>query len=270
MSTFYEVLTEAVADIVEHGFDSQKRIDGWLVKIRQAAIGSLIPQHKLELMVRKNFVDIYQRMVVKGGILKHHKGLSQFTLDMVKPKLRNELDRHIMANAKLITLNREAAVETTLRRFAGWSTSIPSGGTKAADKLTTKTAVRKSLAQLPFQERRVAIDQGHKFISSLNRVLAVEHGALAGIWHSHWRRKGYNYRPDHKERDLKVYAVRGNWAFEKGLMKVGPDGYTDQITQPAEEVYCECFYQYVYNIQDLPEYMLTAKAKRAIMKVETV
>jgi hypothetical protein len=266
MSSFYEVITEAVADIVAHGFDSQKRVDDWIKKIRYAAISSLVPQMEMEEAVKNTMKNLYQRMVVKHGILQYHPGVSKFTIDMVKPKLRNELDRAIAANAGLIKMNREAAVESTLRRFAGWSTSVPAGGTDVTQRQVIKSNIRKSLAQLPFEERRVAIDQGHKFVSSLNRIIAVDQGALGAIWHSHWRQPGYRYRPDHKERDMHFYVVRGNQAIEKGLMKVGPDGYTDQITQPAEECFCRCNYQYVYNLLSIPEYLLTEKGRKVLEK----
>jgi hypothetical protein len=259
MANFYETITAAINDVIAHGFDSQKRINDWLAAIRKAAEESLVPQQRVEEACRAALKQIYERMIIKEGI-------SRYTLDMVKPKLRNELDRRIMANSQLIKLNREIAIENTLRRFSGWSTSIPAGGTRAADKKEVKDNIRKTMANMPFEERRVAIDQGHKFVSSLNSIIANDRGCLCAIWHSHWRRPGYKFRPDHKKRDLKVYAWRDNWAIQKGLMKVGPDGYTDQITQPAEEVYCSCTYQYVYNITAVPDYMLTEKGKAAIEK----
>lgn len=264
--SFYEVITAAINDIVMNGFDTQKRIDDWLVKIRIAAVASLTPERHVEEATSQAMRGIYQRMIVNRQILKYHPDISNFTLDMVRPKLRNELDRRILANAALIRLNREIAIQRTLQRFAGWSTSIPKGGSDVAEKVEVKKAIRKSLASLPFEERRVAIDQGHKFISSLNSILAVDQGALAGTWHSHWRRPGYNYREDHKDRDEKVYVVRGNWALAKGLMKVGLDGYSDQITQPGEEVYCSCSYAYIYNLTSIPDELLTEKGRRALEK----
>jgi hypothetical protein len=263
---FYETVTAAVKDISLHGYDSQARVDKWLSNMRQAALASLIPLPQVEKDVANNLRAVYQRMVVKGNILEHHPGVARYTLDMLRPKLRNELDRRIMANANLIKLNREAAIQKTLQRFAGWSTSIPAGGSDVVEKVEVKTNIRKSLAQLPFEERRVAIDQGHKFLSSLNSIIATDRAALGAVWHSHWRRPGYNYREDHKERDLKFYVIKGNWAMEKGLMKVGPDGYTDDITQPAEEPFCSCNYRYVYNITDVPTELLTEKGRNALAK----
>ncbi|MFP1463127.1 hypothetical protein ACLB1E_23590 [Escherichia coli] len=54
-----------------------------------------------------------------------------------------------------------------------------------------------------FISRRVAIDQGHKLASNVKYLLAVQSGAIALRWHSNWRRPGYKYRQDHKERDEK-------------------------------------------------------------------
>jgi hypothetical protein len=98
--------------------------------------------------------------------------------------------------------------------------------------------------------------------ASLNDILARDNQAIAAEWHSHYKELNYNYRKDHAERDSGIYAIRGNWAIKSGLMKVGEDGYTDEITQPGEEVYCRCYYRYIYNLRDLPEKMLTAKVRR--------
>jgi hypothetical protein len=264
--SYYDVLTDAIADFTEHGYDSQARLDFWLEEIRRAAEGAASPAHILEDQLRKALETIYRRMVDRAGLLKLHKGVSKWTLQKVAPHLRAELDRRILASANLIKMNRKAAIEKTLQRFAGWSTSIPVGGTKATDKRETKTDIRKSLAQLPFAERRVAIDQGHKFVSSLSDILACDGGAIAGQWDSNWRQPGYNYRKDHKERDGKIYLIRDTWATKGGLVKTGNAGYMDEITMPSEEVFCQCSYVYLYDLEDLPEGMLTVKGKNEIVR----
>lgn len=235
---FYDTITAAISDITEHGFDSVARVEQWIERIRRAAVESMTPPLVLERALRDTMQAIYQRMIERGGIAKLHPGVARFTIDKVKPQLRSELDRRIMASASLIKLNQAEAVEKTVQRFSGWATSVPAGGSDAVSRSEVKAGIRKSLAQLPFAERRVLIDQGHKFTSALSNIIAVDGGALAAIWHSHWRQPGYHYREDHKERDKLVYAVRGNWAIEKGLMRKGPDGYLDDITQPAEEPFC--------------------------------
>ena len=101
-------------------------------------------------------------------------------------------------------------------------------------------------------------------MGNINNLIAVEGGAIAARWHSKWRQPGYQYREDHKERDGKIWAIRGNWAIEKGLMKPGPNGYTDEITMVNEEPFCDCSYVYLYTLRALPDTMLTAKGLKAI------
>jgi hypothetical protein len=100
-------------------------------------------------------------------------------------------------------------------------------------------------------------------------VIATNSDAIAAEWNSRYKRIGYDYREDHKERDSrltgKVYAIRDNWAIKKGLMKASKAGYTDEMTRPGEEVFCSCTYTYIYALSSLPPEMLTAKGKAALV-----
>lgn len=262
--TFYEVLTAAIADMTEHGYDSAERVAFWIARIREAAAAEATPEHILAQTLNESMRGIYRRLVEQGRLIDMHPGVSRFTIERVKPELRAELDRRILASANLIKLNRSQAIEKTLQRFSGWSTSIPAGGTRTADRVKVKTDIRKSLAQLPYAERRVLIDQGHKLTSALSETLARSNNAIAARWHSHFRQAGYDYREDHRELDSRIFAVRGNWAIDKGLMKVGSAGYTDQAVQPAELPFCRCYYEYLYALRALPDDMLTVRGREAL------
>ena len=262
--SFFEVLTEAVNFFAENGYTSQKALDYWVNEIRIAALLSLRTPEQTEKDIRKAFGGVFTLLVTKKGVLSKQPSVSAYTLEKLKPKLRMELQRRILASVNLIKLNREEAVSTTLRRFQGWATAQPIGGSKVVDKVAEKENIRKSLAAMYFNERRVAIDQTHKLTSAINDIVALEGGAIAAKWRSRWRQPHYDYREDHKERDEKIYAIRGNWAQKKGLMKAGADGYTDDITQPGEEVFCRCNYTYIFSLNRLPEEMLTAKGRESL------
>jgi hypothetical protein len=236
--TFYQVVSEAIRDFEENGFDSIERLQYWIDRIRKSAAETLTPESVLNNELQRAIGGIYKRMVDDGQMLKSHKGIERYTIERLKPQLRAQLERSMAASRGLIKLNREQAVEKAVQRMAGWASSIPAGGSRAVEVKDTKDHIRKALTSLPFEERRCIIDQSAKFVSSLNDIIATDGGAIAGRWHSKFRMAGYNYRIDHKERDGLVYAIRGNWAIEKGLMKPGDAGYTDQITKPAEEVFC--------------------------------
>lgn len=265
IKTFADILREAIADFEQHGFDSEERLEHWRSELQQVAQGhtAITTEH-----LKRTLTAIYNKDVTQGGLLRSH-GISKWKLQQLSPRLRNELDRKIMAASSLIKLNREQMIATTLRRFSGWATSIPEGGTRFyasgdGSIRDVNNGIKKALKALPFEERRVMIDQAAKFKASLSNIVAIDGGAIAGVWRSHFRAVGYNARPDHVARDGKIYVIRDNWAMEKGLMKLGGREYTDQITMPAEEVYCQCRYKYLYNLRDLPDDMLTEKGLEAL------
>jgi len=261
---FYQTIQAAIADIEANGFDSQQRIDRWMARIEAAARAAMVPEATVQNLLSQTLANIYKRAVERGGVLTLHPGVSRFTLQQIAPKLRGELDRRIMASANLIRLNRQQTIAKTLQRFSGWATSIPPGGSKAVDKPEVKDDLKKALRSLPYEERRVAIDQGHKLVATVHDIVALEAGAIAAEWHSNYRQPGYDARPDHKERDGLTYLIRGNWASDKGLVKPGAAGWSDAITQPAEEPFCRCQYRYIYSLRGLPADMLTAKGREAL------
>lgn len=258
---FFNTLTAAINDLVEHGFDSMERVNYWTEELRKAAERAAADPARLEQQLSDALTAIYQRLVDRGELARYHPGIARFTVERIRPQLRAELDRRIRASANLIKLNREAAIEKTLQRFQGWSTSLPKGPSRSTDKTKTKDDIRKSLAGFKYEDRRLLIDQGHKLTAAINHTVAAGGGALAMIWHSHWRQPGYNYREDHKERDEQVYLLRNSWAHERGLVKPGPAGYYDDITAVAEEPFCRCNAQWLYHLRDLPADMVTKKGQ---------
>ena len=262
--SFFELLTEAINYFASHGFTSKTEVDAWVRRLRQAAIGALPSTTSVETDIRRALTRSYTQLVTNGGLKRDNSAVSAFTIDRLRPAMRRELDRRIAMSADLIKLNRQQAIETTVRRFAGWASSVPAGGSDVVDRKAEKAAIRKPLAKMDFIARRCVIDQTHKFAAAVNDIVAQDGGAIAAIWHSPWRQTGYDYREDHKERDDKVYLIRDSWAQKKGLIKPGSAGYTDQITQPGEEVYCGCKYQYVYSLNRLPPEMLTEKGRQAV------
>lgn len=259
IKTLYEVLTEAINHYVDRGWDSQESLLDWSRKLRVAASREA-PDDQV---ARKHLTSIYSRLVIDGGALRDQPadGPKKVTLDKIKPNLRKELDRRIFASANLIKLNREQAIERTVQRFEGWVSSIPPDGVSDINKNGQKAEMKKSVTDLNFISRRVAIDQGHKLASNVKYLLSVQGGAIGFRWHSPWRRSGYNYREDHKERDELIYLVRDSWAVEQGLIKP-VNGFYDEITAAGEEVFCSCQVFPIYAPQKLPDEFLTEKGKR--------
>jgi hypothetical protein len=259
------VLSQAIDDFVTHGYDSPQRLENWVALLRMAmrheAAGPA--EQRLEAALR----TVYGRLVDRGGLLKNHPGVARWTIEQLKPRLRAELDRRILSSVNLIRLNREEAVATTLRRFSGWATSIPVGGTNLPQKREARKQGRKAIAHERWRDRVVNIDQGQKLTAAINEIVAKDAGAIGLIWHRHYTRYP---REEHKERDGKVYLIKGSWALERGLIKPGEDGYIDDITKPGEEILCRCTGEYLYSLRSLPSDMLTAKGREELAKVRKV
>lgn len=268
--SFASILTEAVADLATHGFDTDARVAGWMERLRRAAEAEMLPPARMAELLRRELGTIYQRLVERGTAIERHPGVGRFTLEKVKPQLRADLDRRLMASMSLIKLNRDESMARTLKRFQGWATSIPVGGSDVLARQKSKIEMKRALASLPFEERRVVIDQGHKLIAAIHETIAQGGGAIAAKWR-HVHQAGYNGRPDHEARDQKVFLLRGSWAHRDGLVK--PDrsaGYTDDIERVGQLPFCRCWYVYFYNLRDLPAEMLTAKGRAAMANIRVV
>lgn len=257
------MVRQAVADLLARGYQSAAQIEHWLGLIRAAAEREIGDEGRLDAETRRHLEALYSKLVERGQVLEQVPGVGRYTLAMIRPDLRAELDRRILASANLIKLHRREAIEKTLRRFEGWSTAIPQGGEGAIDKREVRAHVCKSAKDFRYERRRVAIDQGAKLVANIADIVAVGNGAVAAEWHSRWREPHYDYREDHKERDRRVYAIRDNWAIRAGLMTKGA-GYTDEMTRAGEEPFCRCSMQYILSPRQLPDAMLTRKGQQWI------
>lgn len=261
MNSFTRTVRDAVRYYMQHGYSSEKEMSAWMLAIRVAANEKATSESELAAIATGHLRKTYDTQIMGKPLFQRHQGVSRFSVDALRPEMRRELDRRIVASANLIKLNRQKAIGTTLSRFSGWATSIPPGAPSSPSGIIQIAQhIEKTAAGVEYAARRLAIDQGHKLISNIDNVIATTNDAIAMEWHSHWRQPGYDYREDHKERDKVMYLIRGSWALKKGLIVPGSAKYLDEVTQPGEEVFCRCYGSYIYAIRNLPREMLTEKA----------
>ena len=257
MQTPQQVLTAALNDLQTHGYDSPERVEKWVrelsIAIERTGINN---DEDLKQSVR---AALTPKLTKASERAMRSMKISRFTKANLSPRLYNELDRRILASAALIKLNRTAAINDTLQRFIGWSTSIPAGGAKIADKTDVKNDIKKSLSQLSFIERRVTIDQSSKLIANINNIVATDGGAIAVEWNSNWKQRNYNYRDTHKALDKKVFIIKDGWADKEKLVK--GDYYEDLPDQFGQAIFCQCYGTYIFELSDIPEKMLTKKGQ---------
>lgn len=230
-----------------------------------------LEQYEPSIDITKRLELIFFKEVEKGNLIKDNPGITEWDLASISPLLRDELQRRILFSVSLIKQNKEKATETTMQRFNGWLSSLPAVDivreSQLKDVAQISRDIAKPLQDLPYDERRVAIDQSFKLIANLNQITAYECGAIGAYWHSHWREAGYDYRVDHKELDQEFFLIKDSYALRDGLIKKAGHKYIDDLPQqPGEAIFCRCWYQYVYRLNRIPEECLTQKGREAIGK----
>lgn len=265
-ASFRELLAEAVRELSETGYVSPARVDEWIARLRNAAERDLGPDISIDTEIREGLGRVFERFVGGRKIDEVVPGVSRYTKAMVAPRLYAELDRRILASADLIKLWKAEAVERTLRRFRGWSTSIPPGGDDTINKSETRQLLGEELRKYRYHKRLVDNDQGHKLVANVAAIVAEGAGAIAMRWNSHGPHDAsYDARPDHVKRDGKVYLIRGSWADKENLVRP-TNGYTDEITSPGQEVNCRCWATYITSPRKLSDEMLTKRGQEWVAR----
>ena len=259
--SFRSVLSEAVRYFSKWGYENPSVLNTWILRLRIAAEKESGPLPAKQKKLAQSLSQLFGQMIRKGRLVERaNPHVSKVTLQMIAPSLRAELDRRILASADLIRLNRTKAIEETLQRFSGWATSIPPGGSGAVSLRDVSSHIGKPLRSRTFEERRLAIDQGHKLIANVNHIIALQSGAIAMRWR-HVHQPGYDGRPEHIERDGEYFLLKDSWAKDKGLVRKGPNPYYDDIDQVSTLPFCRCWAEFKTSLSELPDDMLTKKGK---------
>lgn len=260
--SFQQVLAEAVADLRAHGYDSKTRVQKWVRALRRAAETATGSPHLLEDEIRRTLRKAYSQQVT-GGVLARRQGVPAYTVRNLSPALQRELSRRIQAAADLITLNRTQAIERTLQRFSGWATAQNPGRGTPEKVREIRADIARPVRSQPFEKRRVIIDQTAKLNSNINYLVASDNKAIAVVWDANAGRPNYNHRKEHLARDGKIYVLRDGWAYRQGLITRGAGIYED-MDGFGELPFCSCRGRYLYHLDQLPDDMLTEKARKAL------
>ena len=146
---------------------------------------------------------------------------------------------------------------------------VPMGGTKDKEIKSQIGEIKKELRSLAKWDQLFYVHKAMCFPAEVEFLFSLEGNPIAAIWRYNPidEQTDYPKTYHHKQRDELVYAVRGNWAIAKGLMKAGPNGYLDEISRPSQEIGCTCHLQWLYSISRLPTNMVTEKGVSELKRV---
>lgn len=243
-----DIIKRAFIDIKANGIKADT-IAYWLRLYRQAASGKAFI-HTPASVIEPQLRAIFKREVTSGNIIKRHGGIAPLTLKAVQPKFRQLLEDRIKSNIQLIKLERPNSIDVSTARFSRWMLDGLQMDVTLPEAY--KSIQRPITDQLAYEHRRRAIDQGTKMLAAIDEVLAVQGGAIVAVWHSHPPTAYYQARPEHWALNKKAFVIKGGWAYQKGLLKKGDNGFMEDLpSQPAHEIYCSCYYEHLYTIAEV-------------------
>jgi hypothetical protein len=168
--------------------------------------------------------------------------------------------------AEIYLSNQISQFQVMLREFLE---KIPVGGTKDKTIKSEIVGIKKELRYLVKWNNLFYTYKARSLCSEIENIFALAGNPLAVIWrYSNLDAQGeYQKTYSHEERADKIYAIRRSWAIEKGLIKVGPAGYLDEINKPGQELGCMCSLQWVFSVRRLPDSMITPKGRSELDRV---
>ena len=119
----------------------------------------------------------------------------------------------------------------------------------------------------------------HSGFEALQKI-SIEEGKQSGAIAAKWDACVHHVKPEmqawanekccqisgHKERDGSLFAIKGNWALQKGLMNEGA-GVVDLDDESLfEDEECICCFRYEQALRSLPCSMLTEKGKQTLLE----
>ena len=154
----------------------------------------------------------------------------------------------------------------------GFLEKVPVNGTKDKTIKSEIVGIKKELRYLVKWDRLFYTYKARSLSSEIENIFAIAENPIAAIWnYSNLDARGeYKNTYNHEQRDGQVYAVRGSWAIEKGLMMCGAAGYLDKISKPGQELGCMCSLKWVTSVRSLPDSMITGKGRSELNRVTAV
>jgi hypothetical protein len=262
MSAFTTLLRKAVGYFAKRGFTTIADVANWRVQLAAAAESHLSTE-KAQARVERGLTGAFHRWMGRGRVSLPQRGVAKFTLDMLEPKLKDELQNRMFAAREAVDGAHRLALERIHNRFMGFATA---GAQPQAAREATKD-IGKAARDAKYYERLTAINETARLMSALDEIAAADTGSIGGFWDAtpeikRKHRLEHGGKDGHGGRHGKFYARRGSWADREGLVR-HPNGYIDEHDMPRVLINCQCEYKYVYDLADIPPELLTAKGRRA-------
>lgn len=235
-------------------------------------------KNMLTWKLRKFNTSLYSKMrksylsYVKDDYSKNNKGIKPYKLNQLKPTLRKELENRIQFSLNLIKTQSQESMLTLSDRFMNWCAGNHKESIKSALKISETTD--KELKHY----NSILQDQTRKMLNNFDNIIAENYDAIGFIWRTRrdnrvvgnpagkYPGRGNKIHQDHYHREGKFFV------YDKQLTKFKP--YLNmrnvklasslQDGLPGQPIFCRCYAENIYHLQDLQESFLSKKGKEYV------
>jgi hypothetical protein len=176
----------------------------------------------------------------------------------ILPELSELLERSATQTIDAAERFRASWIQAAVVAFQKWANTIPFGGTKDKSYRAAAKVARSDVMAVVSWPKRFLIIHRTDFMSEANHLFACKHGAIAGKW---------EFSPHlcdmHEALDGQVFVSRDSWAMEGDHLDPSKCRFFDQVPVPGSNG-CLCSYEYLHDLQDVADYLLSAKDRTAL------
>lgn len=261
-----EILQDDLSELAKDGFFNNPSAT-FLKKI-ETKINAFLEREYAK--IHKN-ESLFFSQRLRKSYLKHlkelnatHKGLKQYTLNDLKPQLKEVFLLRMNENLGLIKTQNTENMLKMKNRFLNWINLQSVGGNKETLKQATRLTPNKHLKFL-------LRDQSNKMTAAMDKTIADYYGWIAMQWKTRddnrvvGKPSGLYPKPiksptmhgNHWERKDKFYYKKGlKNSVKKELNLSNFAGVAEfKDGMPGVPIGCRCYAVFYYEAQDLPKFL---------------
>lgn len=153
---------------------------------------------------------------------------------------------------------------------------LPKSESKSSKPIKPRKLPSPPIMKNPKVQEILKKHSGFEALKKISIEIGKQTGAIVAEWDARvhhvkpemqaWADEMCCQVPGHKERDGTLYAIKGNWALQKGLMTEGAGVVNLDEESLFKDEECICCFRYLQTLRSLPYSMLTEKGKQTLLE----
>lgn len=210
----------------------------------------------------------YYRRYVEKDFKKNNRNIRPYKLNQLKPHFRKEMENRIQFSLNLIKTQSQESMLTLTDRFMNWCNGNHKESLKSSLKLGQTTNKEMKHYNLILQ------DQTRKMIGNFDNIVAENYGAIGFFWRTRrdsrvvgnptgkYPGKGNKIHGDHYHREGVFFLYENQIKKYKPYLKKEVKTVKElEDGLPGQPIYCRCYAENIYHLEDLPRNLLSKKGK---------